>query len=67
MKAENLSDLSGQMLYMDEWDNHLLFLASPVLMDIESLVNAGLYINDLPLHDCSRYVTWDRTHFPDKF
>ncbi|XP_035714536.1 soluble guanylate cyclase 88E isoform X1 [Folsomia candida] len=45
--------LRGQMMLMEEWDM-MIFLANPVMPDIDSLVHAGLFINDLSLHDCSR-------------
>lgn len=45
--------LRGQMLFMEEWDM-VLFLANPVMSDVKSLVDAGIFINDLSLHDCSR-------------
>jgi len=45
---------AGQMLHMEEW-NMIIFLATPQMPDLESLLAAGLYINDLSLHDCSRY------------
>lgn len=45
--------LRGQMMHMEEW-NMILFLANPVMPDLPSLVSAGIFINDLSLHDCSR-------------
>lgn len=44
---------SGQMMYMEQW-NMMLYLATPVMPDLDALLSAGLYINDLSLHDCSR-------------
>ena len=45
--------MKGEMMFMSDWDL-ILFLASPVLNDIASLERAGLYINDLAMHDFSR-------------
>ncbi|CAG7818430.1 unnamed protein product [Allacma fusca] len=45
--------LKGQMLYMEQW-NMMLYLATPLTPDLDALTTAGLYINDLSLHDCSR-------------
>ena len=45
--------MKGEMMFMPDWDL-ILFLASPVLNDIASLERAGLYINDLAMHDFSR-------------
>ncbi|CAL8141637.1 unnamed protein product [Orchesella dallaii] len=66
IKEENLDDimedetkegvhlrLRGQMLFMEEWEM-ILFLANPVMPDLPSLIAAGIFINDLSLHDCSR-------------
>ncbi len=40
-------------MFMAEW-NVIMFLASPVLPDLETLSFSGLYINDLSMHDFSR-------------
>ena len=45
--------LKGQMMFMAEW-NVIMFLACPALADLDSLNFAGLFINDLPMHDFSR-------------
>ena len=45
--------MKGEMMFMSDWDL-ILFLASPILNDIASLERAGLYINDLAMHDFSR-------------
>ncbi|XP_050738004.1 soluble guanylate cyclase 88E-like isoform X2 [Eriocheir sinensis] len=50
---EHAFKLKGQMIYMDEW-KMVLFLGTPVMKDLDSLVYAGLYINDLSMHDFSR-------------
>lgn len=43
------------MLHMTELKpDMILYLANPVIPDINCLMRAGLYINDLALHDCSR-------------
>jgi len=36
-----LSNL-GQMLYMKEWNNMMLYLSNPIMPDIDSLMSAGL-------------------------
>lgn len=43
----------GQMIYMDNW-KMIMFLGTPVMPDLTSLINTGLYINDLSMHDFSR-------------
>ncbi|XP_064635394.1 soluble guanylate cyclase 88E-like isoform X2 [Lineus longissimus] len=45
--------LKGQMMYMNDWDS-IIFLGTPVMNDISAMFNAGLYINDLSMHDSSR-------------
>ncbi|KAJ6634645.1 Soluble guanylate cyclase 88E [Pseudolycoriella hygida] len=45
--------LKGQMIYMENW-RMLMFLGTPVMPDLTSLINTGLYINDLSMHDFSR-------------
>lgn len=45
--------LKGQMIYMDNW-KMIMFLGTPVMPDLTSLINTGLYINDLSMHDFSR-------------
>ncbi|XP_054261820.1 soluble guanylate cyclase 88E-like [Macrosteles quadrilineatus] len=45
--------LKGQMIYMDNW-RMLMYLGTPVMPDLNSLVSTGLYINDLSMHDFSR-------------
>lgn len=47
--------LPGQMIYMDDW-RMMMYLGTPVMPDLSSLVSTGLYINDLPMHDFSRSV-----------
>ncbi|EEC05467.1 soluble guanylyl cyclase beta subunit, putative, partial [Ixodes scapularis] len=48
-----LLHLKGQMMYMDEWQS-MVYLATPVMRDLETMVLTGLYINDLSMHDFSR-------------
>lgn len=43
------------MIYMDNW-KMMMYLGTPVMPDLNSLINSGLYINDLSMHDFSRYV-----------
>ncbi|XP_069696916.1 soluble guanylate cyclase 88E [Periplaneta americana] len=45
--------LKGQMIYMDNW-RMMMYLGTPVMPDLNSLVTTGLYINDLSMHDFSR-------------
>ncbi|KAI4462994.1 guanylate cyclase soluble subunit beta-2 [Holotrichia oblita] len=45
--------LKGQMIYMETW-NAMMFLGTPVMPDLNSLIYSGLYINDLSMHDFSR-------------
>uniref|UniRef100_A0AAR5PZ29 guanylate cyclase n=3 Tax=Dendroctonus ponderosae TaxID=77166 RepID=A0AAR5PZ29_DENPD len=45
--------LKGQMIYMDNW-KMMMYLGTPVMPDLTSLINSGLYINDLSMHDFSR-------------
>ncbi|XP_013112475.2 soluble guanylate cyclase 88E isoform X1 [Stomoxys calcitrans] len=45
--------LKGQMVYMDNW-RMIMFLGTPVMPDLNSLITTGLYINDLSMHDFSR-------------
>lgn len=45
--------LKGQMIYMDNW-RMIMFLATPVMPKLQSLIHTGLYINDLSMHDFSR-------------
>ena len=42
------------MIFMEDW-NMILFLCTPVMPDLDSMIYAGLYINDLSMHDFSRY------------
>lgn len=41
------------MIYMENW-RMIMFLGTPVMPDLTSLINTGLYINDLSMHDFSR-------------
>jgi hypothetical protein len=43
----------GQMIYMDNW-RMMMYLGTPVMPDLNSLITTGLYINDLSMHDFSR-------------
>ncbi|KAL1506677.1 hypothetical protein ABEB36_005999 [Hypothenemus hampei] len=45
--------LKGQMIYMDNW-KMMMYLGTPVMPDLNSLIHSGLYINDLSMHDFSR-------------
>lgn len=48
-----LNYFSGQMIYMDNW-RMLMYLGTPVMPNLDSLIVTGLYINDLSMHDFSR-------------
>ncbi|CAG0881314.1 unnamed protein product [Darwinula stevensoni] len=45
--------LKGQMLFMEEW-RMILYLGTPVMPDLDSMIATGLFINDLSMHDFSR-------------
>ncbi|CAH8583584.1 unnamed protein product [Heterobilharzia americana] len=45
--------LRGQMKYMFEWDA-IVFLGTPIMRDVDSMLEIGLYLNDLSMHDSSR-------------
>ncbi|CAF1069591.1 unnamed protein product [Rotaria magnacalcarata] len=45
--------LRGQMLYVEEWKS-IIYLATPVLENLDAMFNTGLFINDLSMHDSSR-------------
>ncbi|XP_063961025.1 soluble guanylate cyclase gcy-31-like isoform X1 [Lytechinus pictus] len=45
--------LKGQMLCVPEWRAYI-FLATPMLPDLQVMFQTGLYINDLSMHDSSR-------------
>ena len=47
--------IKGQMVYMKEWEQ-MLFLACPMMSDLNNLIWSGLFINDLSMHDYSRYL-----------
>ncbi|XP_013784010.1 soluble guanylate cyclase 88E-like, partial [Limulus polyphemus] len=50
---DKLLHLKGQMLFMKEW-TYMVYLASPEMRDLDSMIQTGLYINDLSMHDFSR-------------
>ncbi|KAL1110601.1 hypothetical protein AAG570_008129 [Ranatra chinensis] len=45
--------LKGQMIYMEKWQM-MMYLGTPVMPNLNSLITTGLYINDLSMHDFSR-------------
>ncbi|XP_059483140.1 soluble guanylate cyclase 88E isoform X2 [Neocloeon triangulifer] len=45
--------LKGQMVYMEDW-RLIMYLGTPVMPDLNSLICTGLFINDLSMHDFSR-------------
>ncbi|XP_037823993.1 soluble guanylate cyclase 88E isoform X1 [Lucilia sericata] len=52
-ESEKSLRLKGQMVYMENW-RMIMFLGTPVMPDLNSLITTGLYINDLSMHDFSR-------------
>lgn len=52
-EGERMLRLKGQMIYMDNW-RLIMFLGTPVMPKLSSLISTGLYINDLSMHDFSR-------------
>ncbi|XP_022238313.1 soluble guanylate cyclase 88E-like [Limulus polyphemus] len=48
-----LLHLKGQMMYMEEWKN-IVYLGSPVIRDLDSMIKTEIFINDLSMHDFSR-------------
>ena len=47
--------IKGQMVYMQDWEQ-MLFLACPMMKDLNNLVWSGLFVNDLSMHDYSRDI-----------
>merc|ERR1719369_1522186 len=47
--------IKGQMVFMDAWEC-ILFLACPMMKDLNHLFWTGLFINDLSMHDYSRDI-----------
>lgn len=47
--------IKGQMIFITEWDQ-MLFLACPVMKDLNNLIWCGLFVNDLSMHDYSRDI-----------
>merc|ERR1719450_718320 len=47
--------IKGQMVFMDAWEC-ILFLACPMMKDLNHLIWSGLFINDLSMHDYSRDI-----------
>ena len=47
--------IKGQMVYMQDWEQ-MLFLACPIMKDLNNLVWSGLFVNDLSMHDYSRDI-----------
>ncbi|CAF3366353.1 unnamed protein product [Rotaria sp. Silwood1] len=45
--------LRGQMVYLHEWKT-IIYLATPVLENLDVMIDTGLFINDLAMHDSSR-------------
>ena len=48
-------EIKGSMIYVEEMDC-LLFIGSPVLLDLDELTGRGLYISDIPIHDAARDI-----------
>ena len=49
------------MIYIPEWDQ-MLFLACPIMKDLNNLIWCGLFVNDLSMHDYSRYDMFPLHH-----
>ncbi|CAB4059752.1 E4.6.1.2 [Lepeophtheirus salmonis] len=45
--------IKGRMVFIQEW-HQMLFIACPILKELESLTTVGLFINELSMHDYSR-------------
>jgi len=52
--------IKGQMVFISEW-NSMLFLACPMMKDLNNLIWSGLFINDLSMHDYSRDIMLSKT------
>ncbi|XP_023325301.1 soluble guanylate cyclase 88E isoform X2 [Eurytemora carolleeae] len=52
--------IKGQMIFIPEW-NSILFLACPMMKDLNNLIWSGLFINDLSMHDYSRDIMLSKT------
>merc|ERR1719474_2399371 len=48
------------MIYIAEWEA-MLFLACPIMKDLNNLIWSGLFINDLSMHDYSRDIMLSKT------
>jgi hypothetical protein len=48
-------ELKGSLIYLEETDC-ILFIGSPVINDLEELINRGLYMSDVPIHDATRDI-----------
>lgn len=48
-------ELKGQMIHLQEIDG-ILFLGTPSVEKLDELIEKGLYISDLPIHDATRDV-----------
>ncbi|KAK3697509.1 hypothetical protein QZH41_011276 [Actinostola sp. cb2023] len=44
--------LKGQMMHIEEWKS-MVYLATPVIQNLEVMCRIGLFINDLSMHDSS--------------
>merc|ERR1719244_175464 len=66
LELEDLEDIDktlhikGQMIYIKEWQQ-MLFLACPIMKDLNNLIWSGLFINDLSMHDYSRDIMLSKT------
>ena len=47
--------IKGQMVFIKEWEC-MLFLACPMMNDLNNLIWCGLFVNDLSMHDYSRDI-----------
>ena len=44
------------MILIQEW-NQMLFLACPIMKDLSNLMWSGLFVNELSMHDYSRWFS----------
>merc|ERR1719499_685797 len=47
--------IKGQMVWIADWEQ-MLFLACPMMKDLNNLVWTGLFVNDLSMHDYNRDI-----------
>ena len=58
--------LKGQMIHVSEFDC-ILYLCSPCLFNIDDMMERGLYMSDIPLHDATRDLVLLSEHFDAEY